>query len=83
MFLTLNHIYPNKKNEGQRTRRNNDASKFEVPYQRSNLGTSPQISPERVSKSSLETKKNQDFQYRNDEGKSLTILASFILGTNS
>ena len=57
--------------------RNNDAPKFEVPHRRSNLGISPQASLEGggVWKSSLDKKKNRDFQYLKDEGKPLTILA--------
>ena len=54
--------------------RNTDAPKVEVPYQRSNLGISPQSPLEGVSKSSSDIKKNLDFQYLKDESKPLTIL---------
>ena len=53
--------------------RNNDALKFGVPHQRSNLGISPQASLEGVLKSSPDTKKKRDFQYLNDEGKPLIL----------
>ena len=56
------------------TRRNTDAPKIGVPHQRSNLGISPQSLLEGVSKSSLDTKKNLDFQYLKDDGKPLMIL---------
>ena len=54
---------------------NVDAPKCGVPHRRSNLGTSPQASLVGVSKSSPDTKKKWDFQYLNDEGRPLTILA--------
>ena len=56
------------------TRRNTDAPKVGVPHRRSNLGISPQSLLEGVSKSSLDTKKNLDFQYLKEDSKSLTIL---------
>ena len=49
------------------TKRNIDASKVGVPHRRCNLGSSPYTPPEGVSKSSIDTKKNLDFQYLKDE----------------
>ena len=63
--------------------RNTDAPKVGVPYQRSNLGISPQSLLEGVSKSSPDTKKNLDFQYLKDKSKPLTILVLLSQGTNS
>ena len=56
------------------TGRNTDAPKVRVPHRRSNLEISPQSLLEGVSKSSLDIKKNLDFQYLKDDGKPLTIL---------
>ena len=64
-------------------RRNTDAPKVRVPHRRSNLGISPQSRLEGVSKSSLDTKKNLEFQYLKDDGKPLTILVFLSQGTNS
>ena len=55
-------------------KKNIDAPKVGVPYRRSNLGSSPYTPPEGVSKSSLDTKKNMDFQYLKDEGNPLTMI---------
>ena len=63
--------------------RNIDAPKVGVPHRQSNLEISPQSLLKGVSKSSLDTKKNLDFQYLNDEGKPLTILVLLSQGTNS
>ena len=59
-----------------------DAPRLGVPHQWSNLGMSPQTLLEGVSHSSLETKKKRDFQYWNDEGRPLMILASLAQGTS-
>ena len=56
------------------TGRNNDAPKVGVLHGQSNLWRSPQTPLEGVSKSSLDTKKNRDFQNLKDEGRPLTIL---------
>ena len=74
---------PFKPNKNQQTMRSIDAPKFGVPHRQSNLGISPQASLTRVSKSSLDTKKKQDFQYFKDKGKPLTILALLAQGTSS
>lgn len=60
-----------------------DAPRLGDPHRQSNLGMSIHTSLEGVSQSSPEIKKNLDFQYRNDEGKSLMILASLTQGTSS
>ena len=60
-----------------------DAPRLGPLQQRSNLGISPQTSLEGVSQSSPNTKKNQDFQYLKNEGRSVTILAFLTQGTSS
>ena len=72
-----------RQNRNQQMMENIDAPKCGVPHLRSNLGISPQASLAGVSKSSLDTKKKQDFQYLKDEGKPFTILALLAQGTNS
>ena len=72
-----------RQNRNQQTMENIDAPKCGVPHRRSNLGISPQASLAGVSKSSPDTKKKRDFQYLNDEGRLLTILAHLAQGTSS
>ena len=50
---------------------------------RSNLGTSPQKSSNKVSQPDPETKKYHDFQSRKDEGKLVTILDFLSQGRSS
>ena len=58
-------------------------TKVGTSHFRSNLGTSPQKSLDKVSQPILEMKKYHDFQSRKDEGKPLTILDFLSWGKSS
>ena len=73
-------------NQGKRRRRKNlqkDTPRLGALQRWNNLGTSPQNLSERVFHPSPDMKKNWDFQYRKDEGRSVMILAFLTQGTSS